>query len=164
MTIQKTLDNQPQSRITRIALSNSELPTHGAQQVDSLAFDQEIDFSVHLRCKTAGDSSLTTEELTTEELTTEELTTEEQDAEDLSQVRSFLNDYGLTIHEADVTTHLVHTHGTIANVSRAFGVYLGIYRHSDYDRHFRGYHGPITIPASLDGIIVAVNGLDDCPS
>ena len=54
----------------------------------------------------------------------------------------------------------MHARGTVAQLEAAFGVTLGVYENDDQGQ-FRGREGSISIPASLDGIVTGVFGLDD---
>ena len=156
------------TKTTRIPLIGSELPIDGALQIGTLPHDRAIDVIIHLRRKPSSPGLSTADELATspppKPLTIEELTTlHGADPDDVAKVCSFLNDYGLSVHEVNLTTRLVHACGTIADASRAFGVYLGTYSHIDYDRDFRAYLGAVSLPAKLDGIVLGIHGLDDRP-
>jgi kumamolisin len=83
------------------------------------------------------------------------------DASDLSQVRAFAAAHGLKIVEENAGRRTVVLSGSVAQFSAAFGVRLQKMEHGG--RSYRGRTGSIEIPASLEGIIEAVLGLDSRP-
>ncbi len=82
--------------------------------------------------------------------------------EDIRLVEAFARQHDLTIVESSVPRRTVILKGTVQHFSDAFGVYLSNYQHPD-GKVFRGRIGSIKIPASLEGIIEGVFGLDDRP-
>jgi kumamolisin len=83
------------------------------------------------------------------------------DASDLSQVRAFAAAHGLKIVEENAGRRTVVLSGSVAQFSAAFSVHLQKMEHGG--RSYRGRTGSIEIPASLEGIIEAVLGLDSRP-
>ncbi len=79
------------------------------------------------------------------------------DPAELQQVSEFAASYGLTVTQANPAQRAVKASGSVAQMEAAFDVKL----------HSCGghlcYDGPLNIPASLDGIIEAVLGLDQRP-
>lgn len=80
---------------------------------------------------------------------------------DLQKVASFATSYGLAVTESSPAKRTVKAAGTVAQMEAAFGAKL----HSgEIDgKAYLCYEGALTIPASLDGIIVGVLGLDQRP-
>ncbi|MBT2502046.1 protease pro-enzyme activation domain-containing protein [Curtobacterium sp. ISL-83] len=85
---------------------------------------------------------------------------------DLALVRTTLEGLGLTVLEADAATRHVRVEGTAAQMSRAFGTELESVT-SDAPTGGTAQHrhrsGGLSVPADLDGVVVAVLGLDDRP-
>ncbi|MDQ2712889.1 MAG: protease pro-enzyme activation domain-containing protein [Acidobacteriota bacterium] len=77
--------------------------------------------------------------------------------QDVAAVESFAKQYGLEVVEADAAKRVVKVRGSAEALNGAFGVELGLFG------NYTSYSGPITIPASLDGIVIAVLGLDNRP-
>jgi kumamolisin len=80
---------------------------------------------------------------------------------DLSAVRGFAADQGLTVIAEHAARRTVRLAGTVAQFESAFGVQLMRYAHPHGD--YRGRTGSIQIPTALAGIIEAVLGLDNRP-
>ncbi len=78
---------------------------------------------------------------------------------DLDKVSAWAKKSGLSVVDSSVPMRRVLVEGTIANISKAFGVELNEYDHPKSGR-FRGREGDIQIPADLAGIITGVFGLD----
>ncbi|MFT5524552.1 MAG: kumamolisin [Pirellulaceae bacterium] len=78
---------------------------------------------------------------------------------DLLAIEKFAADNGLTIVEIDEITGMVHLESTVDQANEAFGVELEN-RH-DKRGDYRGHTGPLQLPASLQGIVETVSGLDD---
>jgi kumamolisin len=81
---------------------------------------------------------------------------------DFLAVREFAKEYNLEPRNESAATRSIELHGTVADLSRAFGVSLDhvrikgqIYRHRE---------GEITIPENLLPIVQAVLGLDNRPA
>ncbi|MGD0636543.1 MAG: alkaline phosphatase family protein [Nitrososphaerales archaeon] len=82
-------------------------------------------------------------------------------AEEFARVESFAREYGLSVAEESAVRRSVTLSGTLAQLSRAFGVTLRRYRHPR--GIFRGRTGPIYLPADLAPLVLAVLGLDNRP-
>ena len=86
--------------------------------------------------------------------------------EDIELVKSTLEHLNLTVTEVDTGSRRVKVSGTVAAMSAAFGTsltqvtsnHLGI---GEVRHRYRS--GGLSVPAALDGIVVAVLGLDDRP-
>ena len=79
------------------------------------------------------------------------------DPHDLAAVEAFARQSGLQVVEADASKRIVKVSGKAADFERAFAIRLG--RFGDY----LSYEGPISVPESLEGVIIAVLGLDNRP-
>lgn len=85
------------------------------------------------------------------------------DPGDIAKVESFAHHYGLTIVESSVPKRRVILGGPIEAMATAFGTQVARYRISEEGTIFRGRVGSLTIPAELEGAVIAVLGLDDRP-
>jgi kumamolisin len=83
-------------------------------------------------------------------------------ADDLREVQSFAAEHGLTVDEVDAARRVVVLSGPVAAMEEAFRVQLSKYEHPEGS--YRGREGSISVPASLDGVVVGVLGLDDRPA
>ncbi len=90
------------------------------------------------------------------------------DPADLSLVTSVLAGYGLRVTGADAGARRVTVRGTVAALSATFGATLRLVRspapaagQAMVEHRYR--EGGLQIPAELDGIVLAVLGLDDRP-
>jgi kumamolisin len=83
--------------------------------------------------------------------------------EDVDAVRAFSAEYGLEVVDVDLARRSVVLRGTLDAIARAFGAQgLGAYAHPTAGA-YRGRQGPLTVPASLAGIITGVFGIDQRP-
>jgi kumamolisin len=83
------------------------------------------------------------------------------DPDDLELVTSFAKSHGLGVLEASAAKRTVRVSGTVAQMEAAFGITLQSCEIGD--RAYNCYEGVLSIPNALDGIIVAVLGLDQRP-
>ena len=81
--------------------------------------------------------------------------------EDLDRVADFAAAYGLIVVDSIPARRTVKVSGTAARMDAAFGVKLGY--EDTAGSAVLTYEGPLSIPASLDQVIVAVLGLDQRP-
>lgn len=89
--------------------------------------------------------------------------------QDLDRVKDFATVVGLTIIETNAARRIVIVEGPVAKMNRAFAVDLGRYEHTlksprggePQREQYRGRDGVVSIPASLEGIVVGVFGLDN---
>ena len=89
--------------------------------------------------------------------------------QDIDTVKAFATAEGLTVVETNAARRTVIARGTVTQISQAFAVDLGRYEHAPNFRStgepqpetYRGRDGVISIPASLQGIVVGVFGLDN---
>jgi kumamolisin len=83
------------------------------------------------------------------------------DPADIHEVAKFASQNGLRVIGENVGGRTLHLSGTIANFCAAFHVALFVYRHPQ--GMFRGRAGALYTPASLEGVIQGVFGLDTRP-
>jgi len=82
-------------------------------------------------------------------------------ASDLSTLKGFARAHGLAVVQEHPGRRTLVLAGTVAQVQDAFGVQLQQFQTADGT--FRGREGPVYLPAELDGVVVAVLGLDNRP-
>ncbi len=80
---------------------------------------------------------------------------------DIAAVEAFAHENGLDVVEVSAARRTVVLSGTAASFGQAFAVDLQHYEHPGGS--YRGRTGPVHVPATLDGIVVGVFGLDDRP-
>jgi kumamolisin len=83
------------------------------------------------------------------------------DAGDFAAVRAFATAHGLAVVLENAARRTVVLSGTVAQFDAAFGVQLQHMQHASCS--YRGRTGSIQLPASLDGVVEAVLGLDSRP-
>ncbi|KPV43411.1 S53 family peptidase [Alicyclobacillus ferrooxydans] len=81
--------------------------------------------------------------------------------DDLNLVTAFATEQGLSVERINKAAATVHVSGTAGAFNKAFHVQLGNYQHPDFT--YRGYDGPVHIPAHLTDIVTGVLGLDNRP-
>ena len=86
----------------------------------------------------------------------------EADPNDLQAVAAFARSYGLNVSESSPAKRVVKVSGTVAQMEAAFGVKLRCSMVKG--KPYLYYEGAISIPASLDQVIVGVLGLDQRPA
>jgi kumamolisin len=80
-------------------------------------------------------------------------------AEDLAEVATFAAAHGLRVDRSDAARRLVVLGGPASAMCQAFGVELVAF---DFDGgSYRGFEGPVTLPAALHGVVESVHGLDN---
>jgi kumamolisin len=79
---------------------------------------------------------------------------------DIAAVRSYADRTGLEIVAVHRASRSVRLRGTAAAMNDAFSVALGHFETTD-GQVFRGRTGSIHVPVALDGVVVAVLGLDN---
>ena len=84
--------------------------------------------------------------------------------EDVEKVTQFVKAHGMTVGEVHLARRTVVAFGTVAQMSKAFAVELGIFEYPTPGRHgatYRGRDGSIAVPKELAQIILGVFGLDN---
>ncbi len=151
----------------RVELPGS-APNTGAQSRSSSALDSNQQMSVTITLRRQGNSAAAALEeqllygqfrAQPREQTAQELAA---DPRDVAAVRSFLEQYGLTVTDENLAARTLKAKGTARQMAEAFSVRLGLYEDAD-GQSYVSYQGPLSIPQSLDGIITAVIGLDGRP-
>jgi len=84
------------------------------------------------------------------------------DPDDVQDVRTFATAAGLDIAGVNLAARSVRLRGTAAAMAAAFGVDLGAYE--TVGLRYRGREGSVYLPEELDGVVVAVLGLDNRPT
>ena len=85
---------------------------------------------------------------------------------DVALVTETLSALGLSVVMADDPSRRVRVSGTVARLSRVFGVELQRVERRLADGRTAGHRqrsGGLSVPAALDGVVIAVLGLDDRP-
>ncbi len=85
--------------------------------------------------------------------------------EDVELITRFVKAHGMTVVEAHLARRTVVASGTVAQMSKAFAVELGLYEYpapqSRGEATYRGRDGLIAVPKELAPIILGVFGLDN---
>jgi kumamolisin len=125
--------------------------------------NEQIEISVYVRPRTSVAETLRMQQAGKRGRLTRQEYTSLHGAlpEDIARVEAFANENGLKVLSSDVTRRRVKLSGTVAAMSRAFGIELGKYEQEG--KIFRGRVGPINVPANLTAIIDSVLGLDNRP-
>jgi kumamolisin len=84
------------------------------------------------------------------------------DPRDVAAVRAFLEQHGLTISDESMAARTLKAEGTLQQMGEAFSTRIGWFEGAGGNRHL-SYEGSLSIPQSLQGIIVSVIGLDQRP-
>jgi kumamolisin len=138
----------------------------GSQQLGALDEAQQIDVTLVIRRRAAlsrdlveGPATLTREQFAEQHGT---------DPADLDLISTVLAGHGLRVTSADAGARRVMVTGTIAALSATFGATLRLARTPDpvtgqdmVEHRYR--EGELRIPAELNGIVLAVLGLDNRP-
>jgi kumamolisin len=146
----------------RSAIAGSErAPVEGAQRIGDPPADRHIQVTLILRRRSGEepDPSMDAAPLDPQEFA------ERYGASpaDVEAVERFAAEHGLEVVRSSISERTVVLAGTIAAMSKAFGVQLGLYEHPELGT-FRGRTGEITVPSDIAGAVTAVLGLDDRPA
>ena len=137
-----------------------------SQELGAVDESREIELTLVTRRRAAlsrdlveGPDTLTTQQFAEQHGT---------DPADLSLITSVLAGHGLRVTSADAGARRVTVRGTIAALSATFGARLRLVRspgpvagQAMVEHRYR--EGSLQVPAELDGIVLAVLGLDDRP-
>jgi kumamolisin len=148
----------------RVKLPGSDkAPLPDSHMIGNVEPEETVHVSVVLRRKGA-DPAVAGGRAVQEHLSHEELAAEHgADPRDLEIVEQFAHAYGLAVEESSLRKRLVTLAGTAEAMEKAFGTNLKQYRVDTTGPHFRGRVGPLSIPADLEGPVMAVLGLDTRP-
>ncbi len=160
-----TNDKSPENA-SRVPLPGSaRRPLVGAADAAAVDPNERVTVTVVLRRKAELPTSLVTG---TSTITPEELaTTYGASAEDVALVRRAVAEAGAEVESVDEGSRRVVVTGTAAALSGLFGTSL--VRVETHDpatgdtKSHRHRQGELSVPAALDGVVVAVLGLDDRP-
>jgi kumamolisin len=82
--------------------------------------------------------------------------------DDVQKVKDFAQQFGLTVVDVKPAERLIRLSGNAAKVNQAFQVKLKNFRTPTLT--YRSHTQPVSIPASLEGIVTGVFGLDTHPA
>lgn len=82
--------------------------------------------------------------------------------EDMAKVKAWVKRCKLAVVSESAAQRKIEVEGTVANISKSFGVKLKEYQHPELG-HFRGRSGKVCVPEDYYGIIEGVFGLDTRP-
>src|SRR5579884_3152247 len=153
----------------RVPVPGSERePLPGARVVGPARSDEQIQVTVLVRRREPPDpraAAAATEAVPPRArryLTRAELAaTRGASPDDLARIEAFARANGLDVVEVNAARRSVVLAGTVAQMSRAFGVQLLLYEYPG--GVYRGRSGPVVVPADLAPVVEGVFGLDDRP-
>ncbi len=148
----------------RTKLAGSEKkPLAGSQQVGTVQKDETVRVTVILRRKGA-DPAVATGTGPQIRLTHEQFTQRHgADPNDIALIEKFAHKFQLTVVESNAQKRRVVLTGTADAMSKAFGVDFICYKVETTGTNFRGRSGALSIPTELEGVVMAVLGLDTRP-
>ncbi|GAA1586249.1 S53 family peptidase [Kribbella karoonensis] len=152
-------------RVSNIPLPGSSRSAYtGAETVGPVSPDSSITVTLVLRRHTELDEALVTgpETVTAEEFARRFGARDD----DLARVTEVLTAAGLTITDTHVGARRVTVRGPASALTEVFGTELSLVRSQDSAGtpvEHRVRSGAVSVPAELDGIVVAVLGLDNRP-
>ena len=142
-------------------------PLPGARSIGKADPGERLEAAVVVRPRTAGGLTERVRRLAGGDRSQPHLKREEfarqfgADPADLAAVEQFAKTHGLAIVQQDPARRTVILSGTVAQFDAAFGVDLETFEHQGGT--YRGRTGPLHLPDELDGIVIAVMGLDNRP-
>lgn len=148
----------------RVALTGSTLSPEGQQHwIGAADPNQPIIATVVLRRRPSA-ANLGQELLAgaAQPISRDEVAQIGADPQEMDAVRDFVVQNGLKIIDENPATRTIRMEGTVQQMDNAFGIKIGQFEGAQ-GRQFLSYQGTISIPASLEGVIVAVLGLDQRP-
>lgn len=148
-------------RITLPGSDREVLP--GSQAVGPIQKDEKIRVTLILRRNGANPAPPTGTGVR-QHLSREEFAARHgANASDVALVEKFAHEFQLTVVESSLPKRRVVLLGTAESMTKAFGAELACYRIEKTGHDFRGRTGFLSIPAELEGVVVAVLGLDTRP-
>jgi kumamolisin len=153
---------------THIPLKGSErAPIPGAKEIGPADPKQQIDVTIRLHYR-AGKKPMVSADAFTKPIEKRTILSRSQfeqqygaDPDSIAKVEAFAKEYGLTVKEKSAARRTVILSGTVAAMSKAFGVELREYQHPS--GKYRGRSGPVHVPATLQNVVEGVFGLDNRP-
>ncbi len=148
----------------RTKLAGSEKrPLPGSHQVGTVQKDETVRVTVILRRKGAA-PAVATGAGPQVRLTHEEFKQQHgADPNDIALIERFAHQFQLTVVETNAPKRRVVLTGTADAMSKAFGVDFVCYKVETTGKDFRGRSGALSIPTELEGVVMAVLGLDTRP-
>ncbi|MBV9405375.1 MAG: S8 family serine peptidase [Acidobacteriaceae bacterium] len=148
----------------RTTLRGSEKkPLPGSQPVGAIQPNENVRVTLFLRRKGA-DPAVPTGAGTPTHLTHEQFAAQHgANPDDIALVERFAHEFQLTVIESSVQKRRVVLTGTAGNMTKAFGAELVCYKVESTGHTFRGRTGTLSLPQELEGVVVAVLGLDTRP-
>ena len=145
----------------RTRLQGSERQAYpGAQRLGSVNPDEVASVSVILRRKAGAPAPLAGGRVTSRDQFAAQYGADPADA---ATVEQFAQAHGLTVSDTSVAKRRLVLTGTLAQLSKAFGTHLSQCSIPITGQTFRERTGYLTIPTELEGVVVAVLGLDTRP-
>jgi kumamolisin len=139
----------------------------GAREIGPANPNQRIDVTVRLRSR-AGKTPIVDASVFAAPIRKRKLLSRTEleqrhgaDTASIAKVESFAREYGLTVKEKSPARRTVILSGTVADMSKAFGVELKEYEHPN--GHYRGRIGTVHLPEELHEVVEGVFGLDNRP-
>ena len=157
------------STAQRVAIPGSERrPVTGAKVAGKVDPEQRIEITLQLRRRAGTEVENELNRATANSLAERRYLTREElarvgsaDPNDVASVEAFAHDHNLTVSDVSLSRRTVRLSGTIADLSRAFGVTLKTYKAGGIT--YRGRTGAVYVSKSLEGVVERVLGLDDRP-
>lgn len=154
----------------RVVLTGSE-GSYGASLEDCGGANprETADVTVYLRSKLPDAKEQSVEAFAATSLSERQYLSREQLAEmrgaspeDIARIEAFAKSYGLAVVDTDAAARAVTLRGKLKDLEKAFGVQLRNYH--DGMAVFRGYTGPVSLPAEVAPVVQAVLGLSTRPA
>ncbi|MGA8029242.1 MAG: protease pro-enzyme activation domain-containing protein [Bryobacteraceae bacterium] len=148
----------------RITLPGSERkPLRGSQKVGTVDPAETVRVTIVLRRKGAA-PAVATGNGAPAHLTREQFIQRHgADPNDIALVEKFAHQFQLTVVESSARKRRVVLTGSAAAMAKAFEVEFVCYKVESTGHNFRGRSGSLSIPTELQGLVVAVLGLDTRP-
>lgn len=148
----------------RITLPGSERkPLPGSQAAGPIDPNDTVRVSVILRRKGA-DPAMPKAHERIPHLSHEQLKEKHgANPEDIALVEKFAHEFQLAVVESSIPKRRVVLTGTVEDMQKAFGASLACYKVPGTKHEFRGRQGALSLPEELEGVVVAVLGLDTRP-
>ncbi len=83
------------------------------------------------------------------------------DTNDAQAVEKFAQQHNLTVADTSLVKRRMILRGTIDDMSKAFHAKLAMYKDTARNCTFRGRSGSLSVPEELNGVVIAVLGLDN---
>jgi kumamolisin len=150
-----------------ICIPNSEQPPlTGATREGDIGDDEIVEVTLRLPARTPEPSAAETEALSLKPIGQRRYDTREAYAaghgaseDSLSTVEAFAGAQGLHVVRESIAERSVTLRGSAKAMAKAFRVKFG--RYQTANQTYRGYEGPIQIPAEIASTVQSVTGLDD---